>query len=89
MSLEENGDNSRAYNNSDDNNIFVDGKDNKEATTTSLHHALAKLAEERQRHKRSNANDKIIGGATLSGNAIGGSLYGSLYRSLKPCYNNG
>lgn len=40
------------------------------------HHALARLAEERQKHKRSDADDENIRGATLSSNAIGGSLYG-------------
>ena len=71
-SLEEKGHDREVCNNSDDDNIFEDGKDNKEATTTSLHHALAKLAEEGQRHKRSDAHDENIRGVTLLANANGG-----------------
>ena len=55
-SLEEKSDEGGECNNSEDDNIFVDDKDNKEATMTSLHHALAKLAEERQRHERTTIN---------------------------------
>ena len=51
-SLEEKGHDGGTCDNSDDDDFFVDRKDNKGAGTTSLHHALAKLGEERQRHKR-------------------------------------